>query len=58
MSNKIETTVILRCDCKHDYQAARYGENLRVHNIGTKSNQAVCTVCSRPKPYAAKGEKS
>lgn len=41
-------TKILSCTCAHEYQDARYGAGLRVHNsVGKIKNGWRCTVCSR-----------
>jgi len=40
--------MILKCNCKHDYQDKRYGPSRRVHNTCTKGGKTAyrCTVCS------------
>ena len=49
MLMKGETKMILKCNCKNDYQDERYGTGNRVHNpikvSGTQSPQYRCTVC-------------
>ena len=43
MSNS--NTVIKLCSCKHVYQDAKYGNGMRVHNIG--KTKKCCTVCAK-----------
>lgn len=40
-----ETTVVIPCTCKHEFQDATYGLGMRVHNVNDKG-QAYCTVCA------------
>ena len=35
--------------CKHDYQDAKYGKNMRVHNYAEKAIAWRCTVCLNEK---------
>ena len=39
--------MILKCSCKHEFQDAIYGKELRVHNRAPKSKYGDwrCTVC-------------
>ena len=45
-------TILLQCECKHDYQDEKYGKNQRVHNLyvgeTAKATMKVwrCTVCN------------
>jgi len=43
--------MILKCNCKHDYQDKRYGPGRRVHNLCVKGGKVAhrCTVCSNVK---------
>jgi hypothetical protein len=45
--------MILECNCKHEWQDKRYGENMRVHNFAKKASGERggwrCTVCSSVK---------
>lgn len=40
-----------RCTCDHDYQDAKYGQGMRVFNLGMKTKgsgtKATCTVCGK-----------
>lgn len=36
-------TIILKCNCKDDYQDEKYGKNRRVHNMCDKG--ARCVTC-------------
>lgn len=36
--------MIMKCNCKHDYQDKKHGYGNRVHNE-TGSGQGRCTVC-------------
>lgn len=44
-----EKEMIIKCTCKHEFQDARYGKGIRVHNkIKSKSSgmeEFRCTVC-------------
>ena len=42
-------TKVLKCDCKHDYQDRRYGQQVRLHNSTSKTDRAAwrCTVCDK-----------
>lgn len=40
-------TVILPCECRHDFQDQRYGRGRRVHNVGKEGLFARCTVCGK-----------
>jgi len=47
-------TVIVNCNCKHEYQDKQYGKGRRVANVTTKEvgkNKfvATCTVCNKEK---------
>jgi hypothetical protein len=44
-------TKILRCSCNSEFQDAKYGKDMRLHNVltGKKDKQARCTVCSNVK---------
>ena len=49
---------IKNCNCKNDFQDARYGKNMRIHNVcgggnvkgGNKGLR--CTVCGDKKDFA------
>jgi len=38
-------TIILKCNCVHEFQDKTYGTQKRVHNISGDSKKAFCTVC-------------
>lgn len=47
---------ILACTCKHEFQDAKYGKGMRVHNSAkklstnaTKTNGFRCSVCAGAK---------
>lgn len=40
-----ERTIVLPCNCNHEYQDQTYGKGLRLHNTN-KDGKAFCTVCS------------
>lgn len=49
----METTKIIKCNCKHEFQDKQYGQNMRVHNRGLVKGtndhpyaDFTCTVCS------------
>ena len=43
-------TIILKCDCNHDYQDKKYGKDNRVMNPVTKKPDTYrCTVCGKEK---------
>lgn len=39
-------TELKKCSCKHEYQDAKYGYGVRVHNK-TANGDWRCTVCKR-----------
>ncbi|MFA5379637.1 MAG: hypothetical protein WC455_28020 [Dehalococcoidia bacterium] len=43
--------MLAKCDCKNEFQDARYGKGIRVHNSMAESKETSkmgrCTVCSR-----------
>jgi len=43
--------MLLKCDCKSEYQDKAYGKGMRVHNLMAKSptteQMARCTVCCK-----------
>ena len=44
--------MILKCDCKHEYQDKKYGEGKRVHNPFPDNNGTTsyrCTICGKGK---------
>lgn len=46
-------TQVLYCSCKHDFQDATYGKNMRVFNVCGKGSQKTgyrCTVCGNKIP--------
>ena len=43
------TSLIKRCTCTHEYQDARYGKGMRVHNKVEKNGKWRCTVCRNEK---------
>ena len=48
-------TRLFPCPCASDYQDARYGQGLRVHNRGKEQNGIClwsCTVCGAKRPAA------
>jgi hypothetical protein len=52
-SEKKPQTAILRCHgarCVSEYQDARYGPNMRVHNHQPGKKGYSCTVCELVKP--------
>ena len=44
-------TKIVNCDCKHDYQDAKYGKGKRVANYARNANNKFggyrCSVCGK-----------
>lgn len=46
-------TMIIKCDCKSEYQDEKYGKQNRVHNESQAKDKkkARCTVCSKVKDY-------
>lgn len=46
--------MIIKCDCKHEYQDKVYGPQMRVHTKRTDKNGGwTCTVCrkgNKPSP--------
>ncbi len=46
-----DTTVIRKCDCKHEYQDTHYGNGMRVCNPTMKGKGGTpvyrCTVCAK-----------
>lgn len=44
-------SVIINCDCRHDFQDERYGAGRRVANLRAKiekdEREVRCTVCGR-----------
>ncbi len=46
-----DTTKVMKCTCKHEYQDKHYGKDLRVHNMAIgKVKGWRCTVCATVKP--------
>ena len=43
-----EKQLILRCDCKHEFQDKQYGKGRRVHTTNEKGRFR-CTVCGKEK---------
>ncbi len=42
------TTKIMQCKCRHEYQDQKYGNGMRVYNVGASTrgvSKARCTVC-------------
>lgn len=39
-----EGTIIMKCNCEHEFQDEVYGKGMRVHNV-SPSGKAACTVC-------------
>lgn len=52
-------TMVLPCNCKHEYQDKHYGPGMRVHNkFGEGSDSGFrCTVCKKEKKNLKKEEK-
>jgi hypothetical protein len=40
-------TMIMKCDCAHDYQDKQYGKGNRLYNSMKKENSWRCTVCGK-----------
>lgn len=52
--------MIMKCECKNEYQDAKHGAGMRVHNEAAKGTKLVCTVCESTKTLsggAAVGKK-
>jgi len=52
LERDVEKIAIVKCDCKHAFQDARYGAGNRVANYALKESDANngayrCTVCSK-----------
>lgn len=37
---------ILKCTCKHEFQDATYGKEMRVHNLNKDAVKGKCSVCN------------
>jgi len=44
--------MVLKCDCKHEYQDSKYGAGMRVHN--QTKNGYRCVVCGKTKEKTKK----
>ncbi len=42
----MQGTVVLPCNCKHEFQDKTYGKGNRLHNVAKSNDKAYCTVCS------------
>jgi len=49
-------TVIINCNCKHEYQDEKYGKGRRVANVTLKDN-ARCTVCGELRSFSKEKDK-
>ena len=38
-------TIVLKCDCKSEFQDETYGNKMRLHNVSGNGEKAFCTVC-------------
>lgn len=47
--------MVLKCTCKSEFQDAKYGAGMRVHNPQKKEGYR-CTVCGSPRGGPAKAE--
>ena len=53
--------MILKCNCKHEFQDKEYGPGMRVHNYAPKGYNGQpgwrCTVCENVKPARIQDKK-
>ena len=44
-------TVIVKCNCRNDFQDEKYGKGMRVNNKTKKDGECRCTACSTINHY-------
>lgn len=44
-----EKSKLIKCNCVHEFQDKKYGENNRIHNTCKLGKAFRCTVCSKEK---------